>query len=703
MTKEEKIATQRKLMTDFMNYFKDNELDFNNTQLLQEMQETITKIFQLEIEELGYSYNPDKPDSENTIHLKFVNDKNIMKRGRLEYKTGKPSIIMYNIAHLYEDLESEDKDKRLLGCKELFRTVFHEIQHFRQHLMVEQKVSSKDVIRFARDFVLKSYLEKDWYSKDIRKGNYDAYITENNANETGYKQYLEIMDYDEEISNLFDIEGGKFNMGRYKANVNSCDNGKFYDSKGLKERDEITIPILDDLICRSGLTTILKKYPILQKEYNLDGTKKSASELIKNMEKEVQAISNNNYLSQEERRNLIKDAQEMYYELIYNQIERSTQKQISELATQIGKDKVKDLFDKISYYFNCELKNRLEKSARMAAAKEKSEKYLGFILSWNMGEITVLENGKELQVNVDEFIRTLNSSLMQREFIIPSGKNKGVMSAEQFIKEYLFRHLSSSGKVTLKDNTEISAKQYIEQYILTIKDLPSAPIEIIKDTMKSENFWDIHRRDCQRLEAYYENRKQVLANIEQEVVKINDEYREKINWIKEFVDDYDANELSASYALRANCEEENIKRIIDSIKTQKLVEKLDNDLNVSDWKKDPEQFSWHLVPAMVRLLKVAESLSYRDNRNYLKEFISIPEIDKILLMIRDSKPAKEMHKGALKNRKTGNLPKNQQTNLERYNLGHNKEELFLNSLSQIAQNIDIEQEYEEQVTTSHKR
>lgn len=69
MTKDEKIAIQRQQMTGFMNYFENNELDFNDTQLLQRMQNAITRIFQLEIEELGYNYRPDRDDSQNTFRI----------------------------------------------------------------------------------------------------------------------------------------------------------------------------------------------------------------------------------------------------------------------------------------------------------------------------------------------------------------------------------------------------------------------------------------------------------------------------------------------------------------------------------------------------------------------------------------------------------------------------------------------------------
>ena len=74
MTKDEKIEIERKVMTKFMNYFKDNRLDFNDTQLLQRMQESIARIFQLEVEEMGYNYSPSENNVKNTIELNFVND-----------------------------------------------------------------------------------------------------------------------------------------------------------------------------------------------------------------------------------------------------------------------------------------------------------------------------------------------------------------------------------------------------------------------------------------------------------------------------------------------------------------------------------------------------------------------------------------------------------------------------------------------------
>lgn len=148
MTKDEKIEIERKVMKKFMNYFKDNRLDFNDTQLLQRMQESIARIFQLEVEEMGYNYSPSENNAKNTIELNFVNDINGWYKGFCNSYSVPPTIT-YNIAHLYKDLQDRDVDKRLFACKNLYRIVFHELQHHRQHLMVRTNVSSRDGLRYA--------------------------------------------------------------------------------------------------------------------------------------------------------------------------------------------------------------------------------------------------------------------------------------------------------------------------------------------------------------------------------------------------------------------------------------------------------------------------------------------------------------------------------------------------------------------------
>lgn len=271
-------------------------------------------------------------------------------------------------------------------------------------------MSSKEGIRFGRDIVLGNYLKEGWY-----KDNYATYYIENNANEIGYKRYLEIMGEDELIENLRSIEHGKLRLGQYKADINSWNNDKHYISDDYKERDDLTIPILDHMICVKGKKEILTRYPILQKEYNLDGTKKSAIELIRNLKYENQMILKHPSISDDDKKILLKDGQEMYYELIFRELKKCEPEQINQIANEIGNEQAKKLFSNIEYYFRCEMEDGLGKSATMISAQEKTG-VQGFIMPYNDGTINVEKNGKMVQMNCDDFIKIINPKLMKKIF-----------------------------------------------------------------------------------------------------------------------------------------------------------------------------------------------------------------------------------------------------------------------------------------------
>lgn len=252
MTREEKINAQREEIKRVFDYFKGNQLDTSNQQVMSMIQDAITRVFQLEVEEMGYTFDPN--GSNNTFKLTIENSKDISQRGSnrntRNIKDGELVVstphIMYNLAALCNGLESNDEATRLTACKNMFKTVFHEIQHHRQELMTATTVSSKESMMYARDSALHKYLDRSFYSRDGVIGNYTEFSTENNANEVGYRQLLETLGIrDEETSRLGDIESGRFNTNRYKAKVTSFDGKSYFDSDGLQERSDVAVPILD--------------------------------------------------------------------------------------------------------------------------------------------------------------------------------------------------------------------------------------------------------------------------------------------------------------------------------------------------------------------------------------------------------------------------------------------------------------------------
>lgn len=688
MTKEEKISIQRQEIKKLMNYFENHQLDVNDTKVLETMQDALTKIFQVEIEELGYSYDPQRADNENTFDLQFINDSSLTWRGehssggrlqKEQFIQGKPK-ISYNIANLYNGLESDDKDTRLLACKTVFKTVFHEIQHHRQYLMSRTNVSSKEGMLYARDFAVKKYLEKTWYSSDSKTGNYQQYAIENNANEVGYSQYLETIGIaDREISDLRDIETGKFNISRYKANVNSWDGQSHYDSKGLQERDDVTVPILDDLISKRGRTEILKLYPILQKEYNMDGTKKSAIELIKNMQQEVQSISQDSSLSDRDKKILLKDGQEMYYELIYRELEKCTPEQIREIAEQIGKSESKELFGKISHYFQTELENRVGKASKMATAQEKAGDS-GFVMPSNNGTIKVEQDGKAVQMTCEEFLKIIDPQLLEKKFMIPAGKEKGEMTASRFIEKFCFNNLAQNGLMTLKDGTQITAKQFVEEHMLQMGELRKdyTPRQFFIDTIQSESPWTVQKQDTDRLTKYYGDKKQFLSGLSDlatadkpmqapkptPIPVSPEQIASNMKWIETFLKSYDMTEDYMQYNYRAIYEDDNTIQVLNGIKKGEFEGTGLSQIDLDYFPNDREFNIQRAIPKIARLLKAADNITIDGGENYLEQFASIPNINEIINEMKNSKGVQEMFAQAQENIKTGNVPHHKKTRAE---------------------------------------
>ena len=697
MTREEKIRTQRQEIKKLLQFFKNNKLDRSNEQAMNMIQDAIIRVFQLEVEELGYKFDLRDP-THNTFKLHFINDANDNTRGEqiqpkkitengVELLTPE---ITFNKYTMYKGLDSENVNTRIHTCKLLFNTVFHEIQHQRQELMAQKNYSSKEAITYGKEFALMYLLDNKFYSQ-----NYNFFAIENNANETSYREYQSIMGYDINENNLRIFQEGKLNTGRFYAENISSKDGKSSFDYDLAERDDIATIILDNIICQNHNLNALRIYPILQKEYNLDGTKKTAYELIQNMMLEQNEITNNNSLNDEERKTAIKDGQEMYYELIYKALERSSQEQLFEISEQIGENKYKEILDNIQYYFQNQMENRIGKATQMANIKKKNDK---IVFPSNDGTIIVERDGKKVPVSLDEFISTLNPELLQKKFIHP--KLKSEHTAEKFLRKVGLKYIDKSGQMTLKDGTVLSAKDYVEQYMLgqmerftenyTVRDL-------ITDTVQLDNeSWKEQKETKQRLINYYGDKKRFISDVsnlisnkkqdllqkrgvensnkqQEDLLKQNsierkklspEQMQRKMKWIREFISNYDATENEQQYDYRTIYENDNTLLVVDAIKNGDFVGKGLSEIDLDYFPNDKEFSIQRAIPKIARLLKVADNLTIDGGRNYLEEFANIPNVNEILLQIKKSQSVKEMFAEAKENIQTGNVPHYKKTTAE---------------------------------------
>ncbi len=361
INEEEKI-----IFNSLLNFFKTNK---NSSDVDKEvdgiLEEAITRVFQLEMKKLNFKYNPYRDRLQNDVVMKIIDDpkktlrgwqkrgKTLEYNGKIVYK--KRPRVVYNKAKLFKGLDSDDEEKRLLSCKKMFKTIFHEIEHMIQHDLVEKCVSSKETLMYARDFALKNLMEKNFY-----KGkNYSEFAIEAAANLKAWGKYSMITgDYEPEIGWRKDVEIGKYFLGEYESDTITG------------ERDKVAITLLDHFIDEENKTYYLDKYPALFKEYNPDGTRKNALQLLQNMVKEEKTIQNEKGITEEERSELLQDSQEMYYELIYYQLENISESKFVDFAKKMDEVGKSDLLMQMLQYMEKEEVMKTNIAHRMVHAKE---------------------------------------------------------------------------------------------------------------------------------------------------------------------------------------------------------------------------------------------------------------------------------------------------------------------------------------------
>lgn len=124
------------------------------------------------------------------------------------------------------------------------------------------------------------------------------------------------------------------------------------------------------------------------------------------------------------------------------------------------------------------------------------------------------------------------------------------------------------------------------------------------------------------------------------------EVRNRRKWVEQFIEDYKASSLNSD-GFRFQEENENIQRVMNAIKQGSI--DLSTDLNINKQE-------YLAMGKLARLLIEADNITIDENQDYLEKFISIPEINHLLLKLRKSQSVQEMQKHANENRRNGRYP-----------------------------------------------
>ena len=440
MTNNEEIVEQEKnIIFSCLRYLYNNSFNFNDPQSKKILKDSIKKIFQIEMEKIGEHYDPN--NIKNNTVLLYLNDSTNLSEGINEAGNFKePNTIEINLFEFYKKIFNEsDITLNFVFVEEIFQTMFHEIRHLRQYKMTQCTIGSKKSLQYARDFALAYSLSKTWYKK-----NYKTMFIENDANEVGTKELNRIFGRAvalDEWEFLEEKARKEKYTGQYIVNDQLLHTLERFYSSGLEERDEITIPILDYLICKKDRIEILERYPILKKEYNLDGTKKSSKELISNLRKELDDISKENEFPEDIKKEAMQDCKEMYFELINRQIESNPLKEVNEIIAEFGKDDCINILDELAQYFNKEKESKIQVSEN-------------FYSKWeNVPEIKKENNNhKRISKRLEEYYGEKQNFLFN---IIKAIEKHSIIKEGDIKREKL-------SKVQIDDKTELELSEFIE-------------------------------------------------------------------------------------------------------------------------------------------------------------------------------------------------------------------------------------------------
>lgn len=331
------VQKEQRLIKEMSEYYMQHEYDPSNEKMKQELESYLYRLFELNVSEIGYTpqlleSNSGEVDFQNAnkISLQFFDDRDDLAVGYTGIARAQ-EIDENGNARFGSIPISINMGKMQKGeafdVVTLISGVYHELNHARQLIMVREGISSKETLKYAREFALKQSEEADFYIQ-----NYNRLFIESES----------LRDVDLAEIGTKSVFGGIRFDGYYKLNKNYI-NPIFSD----EIVDKLDSCITEDLI---------KLYPALQKEYNLDGTRKSATQLVTSLKSELDGLSSNDELDEYDQRNSIKDCKEMYFELIIRAIDKEglTAEQVAQLEDMYAK--YGNLSTDIQNYFETQIK-----------------------------------------------------------------------------------------------------------------------------------------------------------------------------------------------------------------------------------------------------------------------------------------------------------------------------------------------------------
>lgn len=321
----------------------------------------------------------------------------------------------------------ENISERLEGVVNLIFTIYHETHHAEKLKDISRCNLSPENLEITREVLLRSLYREGFYRE-----NYKAFSFEYKADEYALDRVNEIIE-DKELDiakqKLIEVERKKISDSKLKK---ISYRGKLYN------KDEIL-----SLLCNNEMQdfpSLLYIAPVLQKQYNQNGSKKGLIDLFNGLFEDVRRIASRDLGSLKEFSPEIKDeclsCQTFYYEIIAPELANAMDKEYKILAGKYGVETIQSVLSSMEKYFNHKAQERLKYINPDNGSDYENEDEIKLGVKHRVNSIVRFRNGMIFNPISDKLLREGGFVRGTREFLDEETKKRRKMLAMSLMATY---------------------------------------------------------------------------------------------------------------------------------------------------------------------------------------------------------------------------------------------------------------------------
>jgi len=425
---------QKKIVADFITKVKEKQ--FLTEEDFEVVFEFFKQIVTLEGGKFGFSSEFEKLDNK-LIHMsqEVANDVPKNEWNGLDIAACDASNSLEKDSTLYLDpvffckryFGRSDMNDRLEGVVNLLFSIYHETHHAVKLMDISKNNLSPESLEMAREILLRSLYQDDFY-----KENYKSFSFENMADEYAINMVNEIIE-DKEL----DEEKSKFVEAKRKE-INSAKLKKISYRGKLHGKDDVLPLLCDNEI--EDFPKLLYVAPVLQKEYNPNGTKKGLIELFDGLFEDVRRIVNRDLGALAEFSPETKDdclnCQTFYYEIIGPELDNATDREYKILAEKYGALTLQSVLENMEKYFNHKAQGKLQHTTLDNDSSYENEEEIKNAVKHRVNSIVRFRNGVELNPIAEKLLREGGFVRGTREFLDVDTAKRRKMLAMSLMQTY---------------------------------------------------------------------------------------------------------------------------------------------------------------------------------------------------------------------------------------------------------------------------